>query len=62
VRRLPAIKRGRPTRSAHVFDSLARTVRVEFQHPTFYMVDGDIMDPTRQLTIAPGPVVRVIRR
>ena len=40
-----------------VFDGLARTVNVEFQHPTFYMVDGDIMDPTRQLTIAPGPIV-----
>jgi diacylglycerol kinase (ATP) len=62
VRRLPAIKRGRPTGSAQVFDGLARTVRVEFREPTFYMVDGDIMEPTLQLSIVPGPIIRVIRR
>lgn len=62
VRRLPAIKRGRPTRSPNVHDGLARNVRVEFRQPTFYMVDGDIMGPTAQLSIAPGPIIRVIRR
>jgi len=62
VRCLPAIKRGRPTHSPKVYDALARSVRVEFRQPTFYMVDGDIMEPTAQITIEPGPVVRVIRR
>jgi diacylglycerol kinase family enzyme len=62
VRRLPAIRRGRPTRSPNVYDALARTVDVEFRQPTFYMVDGDIMEPTAQLRIAPGPIVRVVRR
>jgi diacylglycerol kinase family enzyme len=62
VRRLPAIKRGRPTGSRHVHDGLARTVSVEFRQPTFYMVDGEIMDQTTRLTVEPGPVVRVIRR
>jgi diacylglycerol kinase family enzyme len=62
VRTLPAIKRGRPTGSPNVYDELARTVYVEFRQPTFYMVDGEIMEPTARLTIAPGPVVRVIRR
>src|SRR5215470_8238579 len=62
VRCLPAIKRGRPTGSAAVYDALARTVRVEFQQPTFYMIDGEIMHPTMRLTVERGPVVRVIRR
>jgi diacylglycerol kinase (ATP) len=62
VRTLPAIKRGRPTGSPKVFDALARSVRVEFRQPTFYMIDGEIMEPTAQLAIDPGPVVRVIRR
>jgi diacylglycerol kinase family enzyme len=62
VRCLPAFKRGRPTGSPRAFDGLARAVSVEFRQPTFYMVDGDIMDPTAQLSIEPGPIVRLIRR
>ena len=62
VRCLPAIKRGRPTGSPAVYDALARTVYVEFQQPTFYMIDGEIMHPTMRLTVERGPVVRVIRR
>jgi diacylglycerol kinase family enzyme len=62
VRSLPAIKRGQPTGSLNVFDALARTVSVEFRQPTFYMIDGDIIDATTRLTVEPGPVVRVIRR
>jgi diacylglycerol kinase family enzyme len=62
VRCLPAIRRGRPTRSPNVYDALARTIDVEFRQPTLYMVDGDIMDPTTRLAVEPGPVVRVIRR
>jgi hypothetical protein len=62
IRCLPAIKRARPTGSPNVHDGLARTVGVEFRRPTFYMIDGDIMDPTACLTVEPGPLVRVIRR
>jgi len=62
VRCLPAIKRGRPTGSPAVYDALARTVCVEFPRPTFYMIDGDIMQPTTSLTVERGPVVRMIRR
>jgi diacylglycerol kinase family enzyme len=62
VRSLPAIRRGRATRSPNVYDDLARTIGVEFRQPTLYMIDGDIMDPTTRLGVEPGPVVRVIRR
>lgn len=62
LRCLPAIKRGRPTRSATVHDGLARAASVEFRRPTFYMVDGDVMEPTARLTVEAGPVVRVIGR
>jgi diacylglycerol kinase family enzyme len=60
--RLPAIRMGRPTGSRQVHDVLASRLRVEFRDPTLYMVDGDIMEPTRQLDVRLGPVVRVIRR
>lgn len=62
IRRLPAIRLARPTGSPQVYDSLAASTVVEFQQPTFYMVDGEIMEPTRHLSIERGPVVRVIRR
>jgi len=62
VRCLPAIKLGRPTHSPNVYDDLARAIAVEFRDPTFYMIDGDIMEPTARLSVEPGPVVRVIRR
>lgn len=62
LRCMPAIWRGQPTRSPQVHDELAARLHVEFRDPTFYMVDGDIMEPTRHLAIEHGPVVRVIRR
>jgi diacylglycerol kinase family enzyme len=62
VRRLHRIHRGRPTRSARVHDVLAARLDVEFRDPTFYMVDGEIMEPIQRVTVQHGPVVRVIRR
>jgi diacylglycerol kinase family enzyme len=62
LRCMPAIWRGQPTGSARVHDELAARLHVEFRDPTFYMVDGDIMEPARHLAIEHGPVVRVIRR
>lgn len=59
---LPAIRLARPTRSPAVHDVLAAHLRVEFRDPTFYMIDGDIMEPTTRLDVRLGPVVRVIRR
>jgi diacylglycerol kinase family enzyme len=62
VRRLPAIRRGRPTGSPRVLDAVATHLCVEFREPTFYMIDGDIMEATTQLDVRFGPVVRVIQR
>ncbi|MGH7790031.1 MAG: diacylglycerol/lipid kinase family protein [Candidatus Binatia bacterium] len=62
LRCMPAIRRARPTGSAHVHDALASRLAVEFQQPTFYMIDGDIIEATTRLTVSGGPVVRVIRR
>jgi diacylglycerol kinase family enzyme len=62
IAKLPAIRLARPTRSRQVHDVLAAQLRVEFRDPTFYMIDGDIMEPTTQLDVRLGPVVRVIRR
>lgn len=62
IAKLPAIRRARPTRSPRVHDVLASELHVEFREPTYYMIDGDIMEPTTQLDVRLGPVVRVIRR
>lgn len=62
IARLPAIRLARPTGSRQVHDVLGSHLRVEFRDPTLYMIDGDIMEPTTQLDVRLGPVVRVIRR
>jgi diacylglycerol kinase family enzyme len=62
LRCMPRIWRGMPTGSARIHDGLAARLHVEFRDPTSYMVDGDIMEPTRHLSLELGPVVRVIRR
>src|SRR5207253_10293918 len=62
IAKLPRIRMARPTRSPHVHDVLASQLRVEFREPTSHMIDGDIMEPTTQLHVRLGPVVRVIRR
>jgi diacylglycerol kinase family enzyme len=59
---MPAIWRGQPTGSPHIHDALAARLLVEFREPTFYMVDGDIMEPSERLAVEHGPIVRVIRR
>jgi diacylglycerol kinase family enzyme len=62
VRSLPAIYGGRPTGLRDISDALTSALDVEFRQPTFYMIDGDIMERTAHLTVAPGPLVRVVRR
>jgi diacylglycerol kinase family enzyme len=62
IGKLPAIRLARPTGSRMVHDVLGAHLRVEFRDPTLYMIDGDIMEPTTQLDVRLGPVVRVIRR
>ena len=62
VRRLPAIRLGRPTHSARVVDALASRLVAEFRAASAYMIDGDLMDPVERLEVTLGPVVRVIRR
>jgi diacylglycerol kinase family enzyme len=62
VRCLPRIKRGVATRSRQIFDSTAERLRVAFDVPSSYMMDGDIMPAADELLIEPGPVLRVIGR
>ena len=62
VRRLPAIRLGRPTRSPSVYDALASHLTAVFGAPTPFMIDGDLMEPVDRLDVGLGPVVRVIRR
>ncbi|MBI4517258.1 MAG: hypothetical protein HY699_15740 [Deltaproteobacteria bacterium] len=61
LRRLWRIRRGFPTESAQLYDNLAERVVIEFAGPTYYMIDGDILGPVAELTIASGPRLRMIR-
>jgi diacylglycerol kinase family enzyme len=61
LRKLWRIRRGFPTESAQLYDNLAQRVVVEFPAPTQYMVDGEILGPTRQLRMATGPRLGMIR-
>lgn len=62
ARRLWRIRRGQSTGSRQVHDGLARRLKVDFQQPTPYMIDGEIMEPVSRLLVEAGPVLRIIRR
>jgi diacylglycerol kinase family enzyme len=62
VRCLPRIRRGVATGSRQVYDATAGRLVVEFDSPSPYMMDGDIMPAAERLVIEPGPVLRVIGR
>lgn len=62
LRCLPNMRRGQPTGAPRVYDALARTLSLELERPTQFMIDGDLMDPVARIAVRHGPVVRVIRR
>lgn len=59
---VPHLKFGWPTRLESLYDNLAREVSVEFQQPTQYMVDGDILEPVERLQLRSGPWLRIIQQ
>jgi len=60
ARRLPHMKRGWPMRLDSLYDNIARDVAVEFREPTPYMIDGDVLEPVRSLSLTAGPQIDIV--
>ena len=61
ARKIVRFRRGWPLEEPDFYDNLAREVTIRFAAPTRFMMDGDILDPVRALTINTGPVISMIR-
>lgn len=61
VPNLPRFRMGIPVRDPELYDNLAKEVRIEFERPTHYMIDADILGPVQSLTLTAGPRVRLVR-
>jgi len=59
--RLPRAHRGQPLDLPGWHDSLAQRVVVEFEEPTHYMIDGDILEEVTRLEMSTGPRLAIIR-
>ena len=59
--RLPRLYRGEPLALRSLHDVDARHIRVEFRHPTAYMIDGDILEAVRVLDLRVGRRVDIIQ-
>ena len=60
VRALPAIWRGRGVSGEAWIDRCASRLRVEFDEPTVYMIDGDVEGSVDTLEMTSGPVFDLI--
>jgi diacylglycerol kinase family enzyme len=61
VRNLHRFRWGLPVRDENLYDNLAREVRIEFDRPTHYMIDADILGPVPSLRVTAGPRLRLVR-
>jgi diacylglycerol kinase (ATP) len=59
ARQVPRVLTGRPMRGAHRVDTLARSLRVTFDEPGTYVLDGDAQR-ARTADVEAGPVVTLL--
>ncbi|TFH29217.1 MAG: hypothetical protein E4H00_07345 [Myxococcales bacterium] len=52
--------RGFPAGLDTLYDTMAREVIVEFAEPTAYTINGELLDPVRELRLRQGPRVSFI--
>lgn len=52
---------GKPSKSEHYLESVAREVVVELAEPHRYMIDGELYPPTTRLEVRCGPALQMIR-
>jgi len=60
VTQIVRIYRGRPMRRDYAIDVVAREMHIESDEPFAYIVDGDLYQGARDLTVAAGPQLQVI--
>ena len=61
VANLHRFRWGLPVRDEAFYDNVAREVTIEFERPTHYMIDADILDPVPRIRLTAGPRVKLIR-
>jgi diacylglycerol kinase (ATP) len=61
VRHLHRFRWGLPVQDEALYDNLAREVTIEFDRPTHYMIDADILGPVERLRLSAGPRIRLVR-
>ena len=61
ARKILRFRRGFPLEEPELYDNLARSATIRFAVPTWFMMDGDILDPVPALEIRTGPVLSMIR-
>jgi diacylglycerol kinase family enzyme len=59
--RLHRLRSGCPLEIPTLYDNLAKRVSVEFERPTHYMIDGDVLDAVLQLRLEAGPVLTIVQ-
>ncbi|HXC49369.1 MAG TPA: diacylglycerol kinase family protein [Candidatus Limnocylindrales bacterium] len=59
--RLPRFRRGFPAGLDTLYDNIARSVRIEFDEPQSFTVDGELFPSVPVLSIEAGPAVRFVR-
>lgn len=62
IPRLRRLKRGWPFDVDTLYDNLAQQVRVEFERPTHYMIDGDVLESVAHLSVRAGPRLTIIQK
>jgi diacylglycerol kinase (ATP) len=61
IRRCLRVYRGFPTGEPTLFDNLGRHLVIRFFRPEYYMIDGDILEPTQRLEVDVPCRVTLIR-
>jgi hypothetical protein len=59
--RLHRLRSGCPLEIPTLYDNLAKRVSVEFERPTHYMIDGDVLDAVLELRLEAGPVLTIVQ-
>lgn len=61
ISRLHRLRGGCPLNLETLYDNLAREVRVEFEQPTHYTIDGDLLEPVVELHLRAGPMLTIVQ-
>lgn len=61
ILRLHRLREGCPLNLPTLYDNLAREVQVEFERPTHYTIDGDVLEAVAELQLRTGPLLTIVQ-